>query len=82
MVMLICCRDAGDLNADFSFSHFTQVIWKSTTKLGCGVAKCDNMFPDHDGPATYHVCLYDPVGNVIGQEEYVYHVPWMFSYTL
>ena len=46
------------------------MVWKSTTKLGCGVAVCDNIFPDK-GPATYHVCLYDPVGNVIGEEAYV-----------
>ncbi|KAH9899635.1 CAP domain-containing protein [Cubamyces lactineus] len=53
----------------FTFSHFTQVIWKSTTQLGCGSALCDNIFPDQDGKATYHVCLYDPVGNVVGQEK-------------
>ena len=57
------------------------MIWKSTTKLGCGVATCNGLFGPDNGPATYHVCLYDPVGNVIGQEEYVYHVPWMFSCT-
>ena len=51
------------------------MVWKSTTQLGCGVALCDNVFPKGSGPATYHVCLYDPVGNVIGEEKYV-------SYTL
>ncbi|KAI0335691.1 PR-1-like protein [Cubamyces sp. BRFM 1775] len=56
-------------NVPFTFSHFTQVIWQSTTQLGCGSALCDNIFPDQDGKATYHVCLYDPVGNVVGQEK-------------
>ncbi|KAI0638402.1 CAP domain-containing protein [Trametes polyzona] len=61
-------KDQFDPN-HFVFSHFTQVVWKSTTQLGCGVAFCDNIFPGRKGPATYHVCLYDPVGNVVGQEK-------------
>ncbi|KAI1796167.1 CAP domain-containing protein [Ganoderma leucocontextum] len=53
--------------ADLNLSHFTQVIWSSTSQLGCGVATCNGIFPDR-GDATYHVCLYDPVGNVVGEE--------------
>ncbi|KAI0080392.1 PR-1-like protein, partial [Panus rudis PR-1116 ss-1] len=49
------------------FNHFTQVVWKSTTQLGCAAALCDNFFDKKFGPATYHVCFYNPVGNVIGQ---------------
>nr|QVT77470.1 pathogenesis-related protein 1 [Moniliophthora perniciosa] len=41
------------------YSHFTQVVWKSTTELGCAVADCSGT--------TYHVCSYNPPGNVIGQ---------------
>jgi pathogenesis-related protein 1 len=38
--------------------HFTQVVWKATTRLGCGSnAGC--------GMKTY-VCRYTPQGNVIG----------------
>ncbi|KAI0692276.1 CAP domain-containing protein, partial [Cytidiella melzeri] len=50
------------------FTHFTQVVWKATTQVGCGVALCSGIF---DKPATYHVCLYNPVGNVVGEEQYV-----------
>ncbi|KAI9318708.1 CAP domain-containing protein [Dichotomocladium elegans] len=52
--------DAYDYNhPGFSSStgHFTQVVWKSTTKIGCGVKKCPN------GPI--YVCSYAPPGNVV-----------------
>ena len=52
-------------------SHFTQVVWKSTTQLGCGIASCPGLFGESRGTATYHVCLYDPVGNVVGEEKSV-----------
>lgn len=64
---------------DFAFTHYTQVIWKSTTQLGCGVALCDNMFSGR--AATYHVCLYDPVGNIVGEEEFVSLALHSFSVT-
>ncbi|OCH96011.1 PR-1-like protein, partial [Obba rivulosa] len=54
-----------------TFSHFTQMVWKSTTQLGCASAICGGIFDAQFGPATYHVCLYNPVGNVVGQERLV-----------
>jgi len=40
--------------------HFTQVVWKSSTKLGCGFAKCST------GPyPTMTVCRYSPEGNIL-----------------
>ena len=38
--------------------HFTQVVWKDTLAVGCGVATCA-------GRDTW-VCNYDPPGNVEG----------------
>ncbi len=49
------------------FSHFTQVIWQSTTEVGCAVAHCDGIFGREQGPATLYVCLYNPPGNVVGE---------------
>ncbi|TBU33115.1 CAP domain-containing protein, partial [Dichomitus squalens] len=67
-------QDQATFNrAQLKLTHYTQVIWRSTTQLGCGVATCGNIFPG-DGDATYHVCLYDPVGNVVGEETLVHSV--------
>uniref|UniRef100_A0A383V757 SCP domain-containing protein n=1 Tax=Tetradesmus obliquus TaxID=3088 RepID=A0A383V757_TETOB len=40
---------------DDATPHFTQMVWKSTTELGCGYATCS------DGP--FYVCHYAPTGN-------------------
>ncbi|KAF8165568.1 CAP domain-containing protein [Crassisporium funariophilum] len=53
--------------ANPSFLHFTQVVWKSTTELGCAVSQCDGIFDPLLGKASLYVCLYNPVGNVVGQ---------------
>ena len=41
--------------------HFTQVVWKSSTQIGCGAADCTG----YSGvlPA-YVVCRYSPAGNM------------------
>lgn len=40
--------------------HFTQLVWKSTRKVGCGVAQAR-------GGRVYVACNYDPFGNMKGQ---------------
>ncbi|KAH9944449.1 PR-1-like protein [Epithele typhae] len=47
-------------------SHFTQVVWKATTQVGCAVQSCGGIFDASFGPAKYYVCEYFPQGNVIG----------------
>ncbi|ODV88346.1 hypothetical protein CANCADRAFT_32973 [Tortispora caseinolytica NRRL Y-17796] len=42
--------------------HFTQVVWKSTTELGCGMASCPEL------SNSYCVCFYSPPGNYVGEE--------------
>jgi uncharacterized protein YkwD len=39
--------------------HFTQVVWKSTQKIGCAHAECPSAAWRH-----YWVCRYSPAGNV------------------
>jgi uncharacterized protein YkwD len=40
--------------------HYTQMMWKSTKKLGCGTAEGSNR--------TIVVCRYEPPGNVNGSK--------------
>lgn len=41
--------------------HFTQVVWKGTTQIGCGATYCNNY------RQIFYVCNYNPSGNYIGQ---------------
>jgi uncharacterized protein YkwD len=42
--------------------HYTQVVWKNSKRLGCGMASCGNT--------EVWVCNYDPPGNFVGQKPY------------
>eukprot|EP00983_Pelagomonas_calceolata_P024611 775098-Pelagomonas_calceolata.AAC.1 len=50
----------SDMLTDF---HCVQMVWKSTTDIGCATAQCTWKGRD----ATYLVCRYSPAGNVLGQ---------------
>jgi len=39
--------------------HFTQLVWRDTARLGCGVSECKGL--------RIWVCNYDPPGNVQGE---------------
>lgn len=58
-------------NPGFSMDtgHFTQVVWKSTTAIGCAYQDCPNagaVFPNYDGNWRIHSCMYTPPGNMEG----------------
>ncbi|XP_035279623.1 serotriflin isoform X2 [Anguilla anguilla] len=46
--------------------HFTQMIWRRTNEVGCGVAHC----PSNSSAQYFYVCHYSPPGNFRGQYPY------------
>lgn len=64
----------GAEKADYSYAanrctggrmcgHYTQLVWQSTTEIGCGMAVC----PDD---SQVWVCNYRPAGNYVGKRPY------------
>lgn len=53
--------------------HYTQVVWRASTELGCGVKLCTSGSPFgsfNGGQWQLWVCNYNPPGNFIGQKPY------------
>ena len=52
--------------------HYTQMVWRNTTQVGCGITNCSTgspfgaSFPNW----TIVVCNYTPPGNYVGQKPY------------
>ncbi|KAM3559088.1 hypothetical protein ARSEF4850_004278 [Beauveria asiatica] len=56
--------DFDNGSADLATGHFTQLVWKATSEMGCGWAKCGDI---------YHViCEYQPRGNVADENNHYY----------
>jgi uncharacterized protein YkwD len=52
--------DGGD-DAE-AVGHYTQMVWRTTRQVGCGVAE--------GGGDTYLICRYAPAGNYVGERVY------------
>ena len=48
--------------------HYTQIVWRETARVGCGVSSCN--FAELGGEGLFWVCNYDPPGNFIGERPY------------
>ncbi|XP_058409920.1 cysteine-rich secretory protein 3-like isoform X1 [Diceros bicornis minor] len=48
--------------------HYTQVVWYSSYRVGCGIAYC----PNQKSLKYYQVCQYCPPGNFVGKERTPY----------
>jgi pathogenesis-related protein 1 len=44
--------------------HYTQVVWKNTTRVGCAVAVCE------ESSEQVWVCQYQTPGNWVGEKPY------------
>ena len=43
-------------------AHYSQLIWRKTTEVGCGLAT--------GGGQDYLVCQYNPKGNFVGEKAF------------
>jgi uncharacterized protein YkwD len=48
----------------FPTGHYTQMVWKTTTTIGCATASGGGH------PFSILVCRYSPQGNIIGQKPF------------
>jgi hypothetical protein len=46
--------------------HYTQVVWRGSTQIGCGVTQCGSGFQTQ----TEVICNYAPAGNYVGMNPY------------
>ena len=44
--------------------HYTQVVWRASTNIGCARVVCTNNL------GVFIICNYEPAGNVVGQKPY------------
>uniref|UniRef100_A0A3Q3J5A6 SCP domain-containing protein n=1 Tax=Monopterus albus TaxID=43700 RepID=A0A3Q3J5A6_MONAL len=53
-------------------SHYTQMVWASTNRVGCALRKCSNMYVHGSTwrEATLLVCNYSIKGNWVGEAPY------------
>ncbi|KAJ5702702.1 hypothetical protein N7488_010250 [Penicillium malachiteum] len=50
------------------WGHFSQIVWKATTHVGCATVTCDPLDGvDSSEALPFTVCNYSPVGNVEGE---------------
>ncbi|OQE38679.1 hypothetical protein PENCOP_c008G02728 [Penicillium coprophilum] len=54
-----------DMSNFASWGHFSQIVWKGTTQVGCATVSCSDL-KNIGGPAPYTVCNYGAPGNVGG----------------
>ncbi len=51
--------------------HYTQLVWRNTTSVGCAISQCTTGSPFMGDPSwTFLVCDYAPPGNFNKQKPY------------
>ncbi|XP_042373390.1 pathogenesis-related protein 1-like [Zingiber officinale] len=55
--------DSNSCAAGQVCGHYTQVVWQSSTAIGCARVTCNSG-------AIFIICDYNPPGNIVGQRPY------------
>lgn len=68
-----------------SWGHFSQIVWKGTTHVGCATVVCDSLGNvDAATSVPFTVCNYSPPGkpilNPIWRSRYVLTYPFLGNY--
>ena len=53
--------------------HYTQIVWRASTGVGCAWKRCTTGWPFTGGGSgawVFWVCDYAPPGNIVGQRPY------------
>jgi uncharacterized protein YkwD len=50
--------------------HYTQIVWSTTTGVGCAHVSCSKSSPFGSGTWDYSVCDFSPAGNIDGESPY------------
>ncbi|MFB2893352.1 CAP family protein [Aerosakkonemataceae cyanobacterium BLCC-F50] len=63
----VSAYDYNNPESSSGTGHFTQVVWKNSTELGCGAAQGIATIDGTKFNAFYVVCQYAPAGNMEGE---------------
>lgn len=64
------CNTANPPNTAGTCGHYTQLVWRSTTVVGCALRTCTTGSPFGSGAWDLWVCDYAPPGNFVGERPY------------
>ncbi|KAF2686760.1 PR-1-like protein [Lentithecium fluviatile CBS 122367] len=57
----------GSAGYEDTWGHFTQMVWRDSSRLGCALSKCDDFTKKFPGRI---YCFYENVGNNIAPGEF------------
>lgn len=55
-------QDTPDMSNFDAWGHFTQIVWKGTTHVGCSTVMCPTLGNVDGSNMPFTVCNYSPAG--------------------
>lgn len=55
-------KDSPDMSNFLKWGHFSQMVWKASTTVGCATQACPNGMPGWPDVHSFTVCNYSPPG--------------------